>query len=204
VKRLTSYWLKPFQFSALDRASIEKLLKHGSSDVFVQAIAEECAHYAEGVKADVPRKKIIEWRGEIERIGATGAAAASAMRSLDEDCARLLDMGFVLETHRLDSRKTALNQLDELARVCTRVAAFGEFNPKEGAPVDLDRRLLARRCAEAYSKATQKGAKTSPNGTFARVLLIVMHAVRAIPQAQTSISQEFLKSVVSPDTIPER
>lgn len=196
MKRITSYWLVPFEFSEDDRRTLRSVLKD-KSDAFIETIAEECAHFVESSKAEVLRPKLLSWRNEIARLGTAAADAASSMRVLDDDCARLLDMGLVLETHRTDSRESTLRMLDDLARACARVTAFPEFNPKEGAPIDFDKRRLTRHCAAAYQRLMGKAASASPNGTFARAMLIVLQAVGAITRSQTTISGELLKAVLA-------
>jgi hypothetical protein len=198
VKRLASYWLRPFQFDENTRSGIEQLLgEAGKATVFLQAIAEECSHYIEGIKAEVPRREIQRWRKAIERADRHATALATAIRSLDADCLRLIEMGYALETKRPWERAATLDRLDEFSRVCGRVTAFRELRPSEGNPVDRDRRRLAAACAEAYQRATGQRPSSSPNGVFASVLLEVMHAVRGIPQSQTSVGADFLRSAIS-------
>ena len=199
MKRLTSYWLSPFQFLDATRSEIRRRLNDRTEE-FLQLIAQACGQYIEEVKADVSRRAMNEWREDIERIGRAAAGIAVAMRALDRDCVRVLDQGYVLETQRPDSRETTLARLDELVRVCTRVAAFRGLNPREGAPADIDRRRLTLACADAYRRVTGRDPKCSPNGAFARLLLIVEHAVGATPRAQTSIGAAYLKSILPPAT----
>jgi hypothetical protein len=198
VKRLTSYWLTSFQFSESTRIEIRPRLKEKTEE-FLKLIAEPCSQYIEEVKADVPRLAVNEWREAIQRIGRDAAGLAYAIRSLDPDCARLLDQCYVLITDSLDRREVALARIDELALACARAAKSREMNPAEGVPADRDRRRLTVACAEAYCSVTGKKPATSPNGTFAHVLLAVEHAVRATPQSQTSISKDYLESVLKPE-----
>lgn len=196
MKRLTSYWVAPFQFSDETIAALRKLLRT-HTDPFLRAIAEELTHYAEGARAEVPRQTVRKWRTAIDRIGINASAMANTIRSLDAECGRWLDTGLVLESGRIDTRDALLRALDHCAGACARVVKWPEINPKGGAPADFDRRRLACACAAAYQAATGNTPKTSPNGTFAKVLLVVMRAARAVPQRQKSVSKEFLTDVLA-------
>lgn len=196
MKRLTSYWLKPFEFDdASTRAEIRKYLKN-KTDEFLRLIAEACGQYEVELKATVHRKEVKKWRNSIEQIGQGAGRVATALRELDPDCARMIDQGYVLTKKSVDAREKTLCRIDDLAQACKLAITFRQLNPGEGPPIDHDRRSLTRACAEAYRSVTGKEPSTSSNGSFARVLLSIEHAVHATPRTQSSISKRYLESVL--------
>jgi hypothetical protein len=197
MKRLTAYWSGPFKFTEATRLEIRKSLKD-KTDTFLGLIAEACGEYAQEVKANVPRREVNKWRKSIEQIGQHAGSLAKELIRLDPDCARLVDQAYVLTIRRLDAREVVLSRLDELSTACERAIGFRELNPSEGAPADFDRRRLTSECARAYLSVTDKSPSTSPNGTFAHVLLAIEHAVCATSRAQNSISKRYLASVLKP------
>ena len=195
MKRRAAWYASSVVFPPGTRAAVEELLGD-KAEKFLRAIGPAAYEYGQMAEAEVSRSELKDWKAEIEQLGGIAATAAEMMRALDPDCRGLLEQFFVLDSHERNALASAQIALEQIQRVCARTASSPTFNPKGGSPPDLDKRRLARVCAEAYRTATGKAPSKSPEGTFARVLLPVLKAVQAVPDSQTSVSKEFLLSVL--------
>ncbi len=185
--------MSPVAFNQVIQSEIRKLITDASiASAFIDAAGVAVAGYSEIATAwsgPTPGKA----RKTIEKLGRRCRALIAQIVTIDEWTEEHLREAQVLDgTYDQPSLEDLRADLRRLSNACVRAAALPELNRGKGNVGDDARHDLIRKLAAAYKLTTGETPSPSSDGTFAKLLRIVLKAVGA----KAGGSNDLLKKLI--------